>query len=174
MLAGDKRAVGEAMARALHLDTACAELLQHQKVAQIELPEKQKETQGHLAYVGNGIYDAPVLKRSDVGITVGAPRADAAIEAAVKIARKTRRIALEIILFAVFVRMLVLIPAALGHATMWRAAFWGRRRYSHHCLQRHAHDAYRQTALRSQTCNEGDSPWTFRRMFMLCSCRACA
>jgi Cd2+/Zn2+-exporting ATPase len=138
MLTGDSRAVGDEIAQELGLDTAYSELLPHQKVEQLEAIEAEKQTKGRLVFVGDGINDAPVLARSDVGIAMGGVGADAAIEAAdvvimndslsklaeaIDIARSTRRIVWQNIVLALGIKTLVLILAALGIATMWAAVF---------------------------------------------------
>ena len=134
MLTGDRQEVAENVAKALSVDEFHAQLLPAGKVAQVErlLPE------GTLAFVGDGINDAPVLTRADIGIAMGALGSDAAIEAAdvvlmddkpskiasaIDIARRTLRIARENIWFAIGVKVLVLVLAALGLATMWMAVF---------------------------------------------------
>ena len=134
MLTGDRQEVAENVAQALSVDEFHAQLLPAGKVAQVErlLPE------GTLAFVGDGINDAPVLTRADIGIAMGALGSDAAIEAAdvvlmddkpskiasaIGIARRTLRIARENIWFAISVKVLVLVLAALGLATMWMAVF---------------------------------------------------
>ena len=134
MLTGDQESVAAVVASALKLDRYYAQLLPADKVSRVEalLP------QGTLAFVGDGINDAPVLTRADVGIAMGALGSDAAIEAAdvvlmddkpskiataIGIARRTIRIAKENIWFAIGIKVLVLVLATLGLATMWMAVF---------------------------------------------------
>ena len=134
MLTGDQESVAASVAKQLGVSEFHAGLLPAQKVEQVErlLPE------GTLAFVGDGINDAPVLTRADVGIAMGALGSDAAIEAAdvvlmddkpskiaaaVRIARRTLRIAKENIAFAIGIKVLVLLLAVLGLATMWMAVF---------------------------------------------------
>ena len=134
MLTGDQQSVAAAVASALKIDEFHAQLLPADKVAQVENLLKE----GTLAFVGDGINDAPVLTRADVGIAMGALGSDAAIEAAdvvlmddkpskiaqaIRTARKTIRIAKENIIFAIGIKVLVLVLAALGVATMWMAVF---------------------------------------------------
>ena len=134
MLTGDAAAVGEAVAAELGLDEVHAQLLPADKVDRVEALLKEKSAKGTLAFVGDGINDAPVLSRADVGIAMGALGSDAAIEAAdvvlmddkpskiaaaIRIARRTRRIVLQNIVFALAVKLLVLLLGALGDATMW-------------------------------------------------------
>ena len=134
MLTGDQEAVAASVAGALGIDEYHAQLLPADKVSQVEKLLKE----GTLAFVGDGINDAPVLTRADVGIAMGALGSDAAIEAAdvvlmddqpskiataIRIARRTIRIAKENIGFAIGVKVLVLVLAALGIATMWMAVF---------------------------------------------------
>ena len=138
MLTGDQPAVGEAVAKELGLDEWYAGLLPADKVAKVEELLQGRGRGRTLAFVGDGINDAPVLARADVGIAMGALGSDAAIEAAdvvlmddkpskvataVKIARRTLRIARQNTLFAIGVKLLVLILAACGIATMWMAVF---------------------------------------------------
>ncbi len=138
MLTGDSKATGEAIAREIGLDTVYTELLPHQKVEQLEKLEKNKKGKGKLVFVGDGINDAPVLARADIGIAMGALGSDAAIEAAdvvlmtdepskivsaIGVARKTRSIVWQNIIFAMGVKIIVLILAAGGLATMWEAVF---------------------------------------------------
>ncbi len=134
MLTGDQESVAASVAKQLGVSAFRAGLLPAQKVEQVErlLPE------GTLAFVGDGINDAPVLTRADIGIAMGALGSDAAIEAAdvvlmddkpskiaaaVRIARRTLRIAKENIAFAIGIKVLVLLLAVLGLATMWMAVF---------------------------------------------------
>lgn len=137
MLTGDRKEVGEAVARELGLDEVRTELLPADKVACVE--ELLTQTgKGKLAFVGDGINDAPVLSRADLGIAMGALGSDAAIEAAdivlmddqpskialaIAISRKTRRIVTQNIVFALGVKAVVLALGALGYATMWEAVF---------------------------------------------------
>lgn len=141
MLTGDHQAVGENVARQLGIDECYTELLPTDKVAEVErllqAPASDEEN-GTLAYVGDGINDAPVLKRADVGIAMGALGSDAAIEAAdvvlmddeprkialaIQIARRTIRIAHENVTFAIGVKVAVLLLATFGLGTMWMAVF---------------------------------------------------
>lgn len=138
MLTGDKREVGEYVASAIGLDEFHAELLPADKVSELEKLLKNKPSGKTLAFVGDGINDAPVLARADLGIAMGGLGSDAAIEAAdvvlmddkpskialgVKIACKTLRLARENTFFAIFIKLLVLVLAVLGIATMWMAVF---------------------------------------------------
>jgi Cd2+/Zn2+-exporting ATPase len=138
MLTGDRQEVAEHVASELHLTEYHAELLPADKVAHVEELLQASTGQSHLAFVGDGINDAPVLARSDVGIAMGGLGSDAAIEAAdivlmddkpsklptaVSIARRTLRIARQNIGFAIGVKVGVLVLAACGLATMWIAVF---------------------------------------------------
>ncbi len=138
MLTGDSKAAGEKIGSLLGLDEVHSELLPGQKVERLEMLAQQKETKGRLLFVGDGINDAPVLTRADVGIAMGGLGSDAAIEAAdvvimtdepsklvssIKIAKRTRRIVWQNIIFALAVKALVLVLGAGGIATMWEAVF---------------------------------------------------
>ena len=138
MLTGDADAVGKKVAQKLELDQAYTELPPADKVDRVEMMLRQTTEKGKLVFVGDGINDAPVLARADVGIAMGGLGSDAAIEAAdvvlmtdepskisavVQIARKTIRIANENIVFALGVKILVLILGATGYANMWAAVF---------------------------------------------------
>lgn len=138
MLTGDAQAVAEQVARQLGLDEVHAQLLPADKVERVEQLLKQKSPGGQLLFVGDGINDAPVLSRADVGIAMGAMGSDAAIEAAdivlmddqpskiaeaITIARRTLRIVHQNIVFALGVKALVLLLGAFGAANMWEAVF---------------------------------------------------
>ena len=138
MLTGDAKAVGEDVAGRLGLDEVHAQLLPADKVDRVEELLGQKTGKGRLAFVGDGINDAPVLSRADIGIAMGGLGSDAAIEAAdvvlmddkpskiataIRIARKTLSIVRQNIVFALAVKLLVLLLSALGKANMWEAVF---------------------------------------------------
>jgi Cd2+/Zn2+-exporting ATPase len=138
MLTGDRREAAEAVASELGIDEVCAELLPQDKVAKVEELLAAEGEKQRLAFVGDGINDAPVLTRADIGIAMGSMGSDAAIEAAdvvlmdddvrkiaaiVKIARKTLRIVKQNIVFALAVKAIVLVMGALGLANMWEAVF---------------------------------------------------
>lgn len=138
MLTGDAKEVGEDTARRLGLEEVYTELLPAGKVEQVEALLAAKSEKGRLVFVGDGINDAPVLSRSDVGIAMGAMGSAAAIEAAdivlmddkpsklplaIRIARKTLRIVRQNIVFALGVKAVVLVLGALGLANMWLAVF---------------------------------------------------
>ena len=138
MLTGDRRAVGEAVAARLGLDEVHAELLPGDKVIEVEKLLETETGKEKVAFVGDGINDAPVLSRADIGIAMGSMGSDAAIEAAdvvlmdddprkiaavVRISRKTMVIVKENIVFALGVKALVLLMGAVGVATMWEAVF---------------------------------------------------
>lgn len=138
MLTGDNKKNGEAVAAELGLDEAKTQLLPDEKVAAVEELLQQKPDKRTLAFVGDGINDAPVLARADVGIAMGALGSDAAIEAAdivlmddrltglskaMRISRKTMRIVHQNIVFSLLVKLAVLVLGALGIANMWFAVF---------------------------------------------------
>lgn len=138
MLTGDVRAAGEKAGSVLGLDEVYSELLPDQKVEKLEWIKNEMRSRGKVAFVGDGINDAPVLARADVGIAMGGLGSDAAIEAAdivimtdepskivsaIRIAKKTRRIVLQNIVFAMGVKLIVLLLGAGGLATMWEAVF---------------------------------------------------
>ena len=138
MLTGDRRDVAEAVAEKLGLDEVHAQLLPEDKVNAVEGLLAHQHGDGKLAFVGDGINDAPVLMRADVGIAMGAMGSDAAIEAAdvvlmddkpskiaqaMRIARKTMRIVWQNIVFAIGIKVLILVLAAVGVANMWLAVF---------------------------------------------------
>ncbi len=137
MLTGDAASTAQCVAAALHIDETYSELLPADKVAQVEALLKQ-EGKDTLAFVGDGINDAPVLSRADIGIAMGAMGSDAAIEAAdivlmdddplkistaIRIARKCMRIVYENIWFAIGIKVLCLVLGAVGLANMWLAIF---------------------------------------------------
>ena len=138
MLTGDKKEVGESVAKELGIDKVYAELLPADKVQRVEELLKTKSQKGKLAFIGDGINDAPVLTLADIGIAMGGLGADSAIEAAdivimtdepskiiksIKLSKKTMRIVKQNIVFAISVKILVLILAAFGLSTMWQAVF---------------------------------------------------
>lgn len=138
MLTGDNEIVGNKIANKLGLDEFHAELLPDQKVEKLELLFKEKSTKGKIVFVGDGINDAPVLARADIGIAMGGVGSDAAIEAAdvvimtdepskiasaIKIAKKTRNIVMQNIIFALGVKIIILGLVAIGMGTMWEAVF---------------------------------------------------
>lgn len=138
MLTGDKREVGENIAERLRIDEVYTELLPDGKVKKVEELLKEKDAKAKLAFVGDGINDAPVLAISDIGIAMGGLGSDAAIEAAdvvimtdepsklvdaIKISKKTMRIVKENIIFAIGIKIAVLILSAFGLSTMWEAVF---------------------------------------------------
>ena len=138
MLTGDKIKASQKVANELKIDEVYAELLPNEKVEKVEELLKIKSKDGKLVFIGDGINDAPVLAISDIGISMGALGSDAAIEAsdvvimtdepsklvtAIKIAKKTLRIVKQNIIFAIFVKVAILILTAIGISTMWEAVF---------------------------------------------------
>ncbi len=138
MLTGDTKAVGEKIAKDLGLDEVYSQLLPHEKVEKLEMIENRKSSNGKIIYVGDGINDAPVLARADIGVAMGGLGSDAAIEAAdvvimmdepskiataIRIAKRTRTIVWQNIFFALGVKGVFLIMGAFGIATMWEAVF---------------------------------------------------
>ena len=138
MLTGDREAVGKDVANKLGIDKVYSELLPDGKVAKVEELLKEKTEKGKLVFVGDGINDSPVLALADIGIAMGGLGADSAIEAAdivimtdepskiidvIKLSKKTMRIVKENIVFAISIKILVLILSALGISTMWQAVF---------------------------------------------------
>lgn len=138
MLTGDRKEVGEKVAQQLHIDEYHTELLPTDKVSHMERLINEKPAGSTLAFVGDGINDAPVLKRADVGIAMGAFGSDAAIEAAdvvlmddkpskvataISIARRTISIAHQNVWFAIGVKVAILLLATVGLGTMWMAVF---------------------------------------------------
>jgi Cd2+/Zn2+-exporting ATPase len=138
MLTGDNPQIAEAIAKELQLDEVHANLLPDQKVEKVEMLNNQKSTKGKLVFVGDGINDAPVLARADVGIAMGGLGSDAAIEAAdvvlmtdepsklveaIDVAKFTRRIVWQNIIFTLGVKGLFLMLGVVGVASMWEAVF---------------------------------------------------
>lgn len=138
MLTGDSKKVGDRVGNHLGLDEVYSELLPDQKVEKLEMLFDQKSPKEKLLFVGDGVNDAPVLARADVGIAMGALGSDAAIEAAdvvimndeplkivsaIKIARKTKKIVWQNIIFALSIKVIILILGIVGMATMWEAVF---------------------------------------------------
>ena len=138
MLTGDKKEVGESVSSKLKIDSCYTELLPQDKVCKVEELMSQNDTLGKLAFVGDGINDAPVLALADIGIAMGGVGSDSAIEAAdivimtdeiskipsaIKLSKKTMLIVKENIIFAIAVKILVLLLTALGVSSMWQAVF---------------------------------------------------
>jgi Cd2+/Zn2+-exporting ATPase len=138
MFTGDSKATAETIGTQLGLDRVYAQMLPHQKVEQLEAMEQATGAQGKIAFIGDGINDAPVLARSDIGIAMGGAGSDAAIEAAdivlmtdepyklvtaLAIAKKTKSIVWQNIVLAMGIKAVILILGALGYATMWEAVF---------------------------------------------------
>ncbi len=138
MLTGDISAVGIKIGKQLGLDEVYTDLLPSDKVSKFEMISQKRSKKGKIAFVGDGINDAPVLARADIGIAMGGLGSDAAIEAAdivimtdepsklvtaIRVAKKTRMIVFQNILFALVVKGIFLVLGALGVATMWEAVF---------------------------------------------------
>ena len=138
MLTGDRKNVGESVAQKLGIDKVYTELLPDGKVEKVESLLKEKSEKGKLAFVGDGINDAPVLALADIGIAMGGLGSDAAIEAAdivlmtdepskivdvIHLSKKTMRIVRENIVFAIGIKVAVLVLTAFGLSTMWEAVF---------------------------------------------------
>lgn len=138
MLTGDSRKAAEKVGHDVGIEKVYSELLPNEKVEKVEEIDSQKSIKGKLIFVGDGINDAPVLARADIGIAMGGVGSDAAIEAsdvvimtdepskivtAIKIAKKTKKIVIQNILLALGVKAIILILGALGFATMWEAVF---------------------------------------------------
>ena len=138
MLTGDREEISKKVSKELNLDNYYAELLPQDKVKKVETLMQEKSIDGKLVFIGDGINDAPVLALSDIGVAMGGLGSDAAIEAAdivimtdepsklanaIKISKKTMQIVKENIVFAITVKILVLLLSAIGIATMWAAVF---------------------------------------------------
>ena len=138
MLTGDNKAIATTIANELKIDEIYSELLPQQKVEIVEILNKQKRPDGKLAFIGDGINDAPVLALSDIGISMGNLGVDAAIEAsdivlmtdepsklieAIEIAKATKKIVWQNIIFALGIKLIFLILGAFGIASMWEAVF---------------------------------------------------
>jgi Cd2+/Zn2+-exporting ATPase len=138
MLTGDNKDIASSIGKTLGVDEVYSQLLPHEKVEKLEAIEKQKSLKGKVVFVGDGINDAPVLARADIGIAMGGVGSDAAIEAAdivimndepskiaeaIKIAKRTKKIVMQNIVFALSVKAVILILAVFGISTMWEAVF---------------------------------------------------
>ncbi|MGH4124096.1 MAG: heavy metal translocating P-type ATPase [Clostridium sp.] len=138
MLTGDNKDIAESIGRTLGVDEVYSQLLPQEKVEKLEMLQKEKSPKGKIVFVGDGINDAPVLARADVGIAMGGVGSDAAIEAAdivimtdepskiaeaIVIAKRTKRIVMQNIVFALSVKAAILILAVFGISTMWEAVF---------------------------------------------------
>lgn len=138
MLTGDRKSIAEDIAKKIGIEEYYAELLPQEKVEKIEKIMQDTNSKEMIGFVGDGMNDAPVLARSDIGISMGAIGSDSAIEASdvvlmndnlnsivdgMKIAKKTKQIAMENIIFSIVVKLVVLILASLGLANMWLAVF---------------------------------------------------
>lgn len=138
MLTGDNRSIGEEIARQLNIDEVYTELLPNEKVEKLEYIFERKKDGGRVLFAGDGMNDAPVLARADIGVAMGGAGSDAAIEAAdvvimndepskivtaIKIAKKTRKVVWQNITFALGVKLITLLMGIAGFATIWEAIF---------------------------------------------------
>jgi len=138
MLTGDNKRIAEYVAKVISIDETRAELMPHEKVSEVEKIYNDLSKKGRLVFVGDGINDAPVLARADIGIAMGGIGSDAAIEASdvvimtddpekistsIKIARKTQKIVVQNIVFSLLIKAIVLVLTALGITDMWMAVF---------------------------------------------------
>jgi len=138
MLTGDVKSVGEQIGSQLGIDVVYSELLPDEKVEKLEMYDRQKSPKSKLVFAGDGINDAPVLARADIGVAMGGLGSDAAIEAAdivimtdepskiaeaIRIARKTKAIVMQNIVFAIGIKLIFLVMVAFGVSTMWEAVF---------------------------------------------------
>jgi len=138
MLTGDNKTIAEYVAKVISIDEVRAELMPHEKVSEVEKIYNGLSKKGRLIFVGDGINDAPVLARADIGIAMGGIGSDAAIEASdvvimtddpekistsIKIARKTQKIVVQNIAFSLLIKAIVLVLTALGITNMWMAVF---------------------------------------------------
>jgi len=138
MLTGDNKDIASNIGKILGVDEVYSELLPHEKVEKLEMLQKEKSPKGKIVFVGDGINDAPVLARADIGIAMGGVGSDAAIEAAdivimtdepskiakaIRIAKRTKTIVMQNIVFALSVKIVILILAVFGISTMWEAVF---------------------------------------------------
>jgi len=138
MLTGDNKDIASNIGKILGVDEVYSELLPHEKVEKLEMLQKEKSPKGKIVFVGDGINDAPVLARADIGIAMGGVGSDAAIEAAdivimtdepskiakaIRIAKRTKTIVMQNIVFALSVKAVILILAVFGISTMWEAVF---------------------------------------------------
>ena len=138
LLTGDRKAVGEKVAKILDIDVVYTDLLPQDKAEKLEEIMKEKTRKGKVAFVGDGMNDAPVLALSDIGIAMGGLGADSAIEASdmvimtdepskivdsLQIAKRTMSIVKQNIIFAISIKIAVLLLSALGFSTMWEAVF---------------------------------------------------
>jgi len=138
MLTGDNKDIASNIGKKIGVDEVYSELLPHEKVEKLEMLQKEKSSKGKIVFVGDGINDAPVLARADVGIAMGGVGSDAAIEAAdivimndepskiaeaITIAKRTKSIVMQNIVFALSVKIVILTLAVFGISTMWEAVF---------------------------------------------------